>query len=358
MKILFYLGHPAHYHLFKNPIKKIGPENAVVLIKTKDVLEKLLIEDKIPYINVDSGSSRNQAGKTFRIARKFFRRIYKIYNVIRKEKPALLAGSAAEIAVLGKIFRKPSYVFFEDDFEKVKPFGRITGPLATHLICPNVCSAWKWNYKKIGYDSYHELAYLHPDHFTPDREVVEKIFLQGTKNFIIRFVELGAYHDVGKKGITDELAMQLIKKLEPHGKVYVTSEREISPQFEPYRIAIRASDIHHAMHFADMFISDSQTMTAEAAVLGTPALRFNDFVRELSYLEELEFKYALTYGFRTDDFNSLLNKLDELLAMRDIKEVWKVRRNKMLYEKINLADWISEFLQTGKPVVKYKTELK
>jgi predicted glycosyltransferase len=49
-----------------------------------------------------------------------------------------------------------------------------------------------------------------------------------------------------------------------------------------------------------MYIGDSQTMTAEAAVLGTPAIRFNDFVGELSYLEELEYTFDLTYGIKTN----------------------------------------------------------
>ncbi len=35
-------------------------------------------------------------------------------------------------------------------------------------------------------------------------------------------------------------------------------------------------------------------MIAEAAVLGTPSIRFNDFVGKLGYLEDLEHKYGLT----------------------------------------------------------------
>ena len=54
--------------------------------------------------------------------------------------------------------------------------------------------------------------------------------------------------------------------------------------------------MHHALYFAEMFIGDSQTMTAEAAVLGTPALRLNNFVGKLGYLNELERKFNLTYG--------------------------------------------------------------
>ena len=43
-------------------------------------------------------------------------------------------------------------------------------------------------------------------------------------------------------------------------------------------ININPLDIHHVMSFASIYIGDSQTMAAEAGVLGTPFIRFNDFV--------------------------------------------------------------------------------
>ena len=54
MKVLFFLAHPAHYHLFKNSIKQFRKNNLnpIVVIKSKDVLEKLLQTENIPYINI------------------------------------------------------------------------------------------------------------------------------------------------------------------------------------------------------------------------------------------------------------------------------------------------------------------
>ena len=42
------------------------------------------------------------------------------------------------------------------------------------------------------------------------------------------------------------------------------------------------------MAFASLYIGDSQTMAAEAGVLGVPFVRFNDFVGRIGYLRELE----------------------------------------------------------------------
>ena len=78
------------------------------------------------------------------------------------------------------------------------------------------------------------------------------------------------------------------------------------------QLKISPEKIHHLLYFATMFVGDSQTMTSEAAVLGTPAIRCNSFVGRISYLEEEEHKYGLTFGFTPDKFDNLIIKIKEL----------------------------------------------
>jgi uncharacterized protein len=342
--ILFYLGHPAHYHLFKHAIRYFG-NRSVVVIKSKDVLEELLKSDGITYIKVEEPSKKSNTGSKVMLALRVLKRVKKLIGVINKSRPRIMAGSPAELALCGRLTGVPAYMFFEDDVEKVAPYGTLTGPMAAGLVCPDVCSAGSYHNKKTGYRGYHELAYLHPEHFTPDWELVKSVFNKGEKNFIIRFVDLGAFHDKGKSGITNDLASVLIDILKPHGKIHITSERTLPAEFEPYRISVSPSEIHHLLGFADMFIGDSQTMTAEAAVLGTPALRFNDFVGELSYLEDLEHRYQLTFGFKTHQQKELTEKLHELLKIKNTKQIWNERRSIMLHDKINVANWMISFLE-------------
>lgn len=344
MTVLVYLGHPAHFHLFKETIKNLQAKShkVVIIIKSKDVLEKLLIDSHLPYINIAPKLKKN--GKVA-LYFSLIKRIAILTKIILKYKPTKLAGSAAELAILGKLFRIPSYVFFEDDFEVVPKFAKIAGPLATYLVCPNCCSAWKWNAKKIGYNSYHELAYLHPNHFTPDASKIKNIFDLTKRNFILRFAQLTAYHDVGKSGIDTTIAQQLIDTLLPHGNIYITSERPLEPQFEKYRIQISPLDIHHALYFADMYIGDSQTMTAEAAVLGTPAIRFNDFVGELAYLEELEHKYQLTRGIKADNPQKLIEVTTALVNTENLKQIWQERRTYMLKQSIDFSEFMIRLLE-------------
>ena len=218
----------------------------------------------------------------------------------------------------------------------------------------------------VHYPSYHELAYLHPNHFTPDPSVVQGYGIDTTKPyFILRFASLNAHHDDGIKGINTEVAQNLVDILSPHGQIYITSERELEPQFEPYRIRINPLDMHHVMAFASLYIGDSQTMAAEAGVLGTPFVRFNDFVGRIGYLRELEDVYQLGYGIHASPLTeespirrndgslqpsgteALYSAVEALVAMpaNERQTLFHSRRKQMLSEKIDYAKYLTWFIE-------------
>jgi len=164
--------------------------------------------------------------------------------------------------------------------------------------------------------------------------------------FLIRFSALNAHHDKGIKGISNEIAERLVKILEPHGTIYITSERPLEPQFEKYRIKINPLDMHHVMAFASLYIGDSQTMAAEAGFLGVPFVRFNDFVGRIGYLRELEDKYELGYGIKASAEGSvekLCERVETLVSMpsSERKATFAARRQQMLNDKIDCAKFLS-----------------
>ena len=144
-----------------------------------------------------------------------------------------------------------------------------------------------------------------------------------------------------------EIAEHVIELLKPHGQIYITSERELESQFEPYRIRINPLDMHHVMAFASLYIGDSQSMAVEASMLGTPCLRFNDFVgrKKISVLEELEHVYQLTNGISSHNAEQLYSKIQEILAMPDARAVYQARKEKMLAEKIDVTKFWTWFIE-------------
>ena len=119
------------------------------------------------------------------------------------------------------------------------------------------------------------------------------------------------------------------------------------------------------MESTSLYIGDSQTMAAEAGVLGVPFVRFNDFVGRIGYLRELEDKYELGYGIhasvlpadspirRTDGsvqpsgVEELYKRVEELVAMPSDqrRKLWSERRKQMLSDKIDCAKFLTYFIE-------------
>lgn len=345
MKILVYLGHPAHFYNYRNVIPRLKEEGhqVEILIKKKDVLQELLDNAGIPYHNIlKEGRRDSKLG----ILWGTLKRAWRLNAFCRQFHPDILTGTSVENSWIGKLRHISVININEDDADVVPKYAKLSYPWATEILTPVVCDNGKWNDKSVKYDSYHELAYLHPNHFTPSRGIVEQYFSTETPYFLIRFAKLKAHHDTGIKGISTEIARRLIEILKPHGRVYISSERPLEPEFEPYRIHIRPIDMHHVMAFADLYIGDSQTMAAEAGVLGVPFVRFNDFVGRIGYLKELEEKYQLGFGIKTNQVDELYRTVQELLALSDRRDVFQGRRQRMLSEKIDLAKFLTWFIGT------------
>jgi len=186
MKILIYLGHPAHFYIYRNSIldwKKAG-HKIYILIKKKDVLEDLLKSANLPYYNIlEEGRGDTKFGMFIGALRRGVR----LSAFCLRHKPNILVGTSVENSFVGKILGLPVININEDDADVVPLYAKLSYPFATEILNPRVCNSGKWDTKAIKYDSYHELAYLHPNYFKPDCKIVEKYFSSVKPYFILRF---------------------------------------------------------------------------------------------------------------------------------------------------------------------------
>ena len=102
--------------------------------------------------------------------------------------------------------------------------------------------------------------------------------------------------------------------------------------------------IHHALYYAQLVVSDTQTLTTEAAILGTPAIRCNNFVgtNDMGNFIELEQKYGLIYCFR--DSKKAIQKAVELASHPDLKQEWAIKRERLLADKIDVTQFMVSFI--------------
>lgn len=363
MKIVVYLGHPAHFHLYKNVIRNLKNDGHTVevLIKKKENLEQLLQNSGIPYHNIlRKGRKDTKLGMAFGAIKRIWREL--VFCI--KEKPDLLTGTSVENSYVGPLLRIPVVYCGEDDADVIPLQAKICYPGASVVLTPDSCDDGQWNGKTTKYPSYHELAYLHPNHFKASKQIVKEQGINPDKPYaIMRFVKLKANHDDNIKGINKEVALRLIELMKPHMDIYITSERPLEPELEPYRIRINPIYMHDVMAYASLYIGDSQTMAAEAGVLGVPFVRFNDFVGRIGYLRELEDDYQLGIGIRASSNELVSERISELekpcgpealyeaveklmaLTEEERKRVYGERVKKMLEEKVDYAKFLTWFLE-------------
>lgn len=335
MNFLIDIGHPAHVHLFRNLYAELKQKGHAVFVTVKDIpiAKKLLDIYDIPYY-VLGKKSDGLLGKFVDLIRFGT----KIWSLCRKHKIDIALGSSINIAHVSRFSRIKSFIFDDDDSAVQPLMAKYGHPYADYIVSPNVLDYERKRPNQLTYPGYHELAYLHPNRFRPDPSVLAEAGIrEGEPFFLMRFNAFKAHHDIGVSGLSIEQKRMLVHRLSEVGKVIITTERNIDDEFLPYQLKVSPEKAHSLLYYATMLIGDSQTMTSEAAVLGTPSLRCNSFAGRISYLEEEEKKYDLTYAFLPTQFVDLQDKLEELLAVPNLKAVWADKRERLLQDKIDVT---------------------
>jgi len=342
LNILVDIGHPAHVHLLKNFIKIMQEKGNKVIVTVRNIPAAihLLKIYGIEYIEFGS-KSYTLIGKTFRQLK--YDKL--ILDLVKKHDIEIGMGTSLTVAQVSRISKMKSFILDDDDSAVQPLFTKFVHPFSDYLISPDVLNFERKKKNHITYAGYHELAYLHPNRFSPDENVLNEAGVEkGEDYFVLRFNAFKAHHDFGIKGISNENKHKIVNILKERGKVFITTEKEIDPEFEEYKLAISPEKVHSLLYYAKMFIGDSQTMTSEAAVLGTPAFRCNSFAGRISYLNEEEYKYGLTFGFKPEEFEFMTRIIRQYLDVKNLKEIWKRKREKMLSEKIDVTSFFVDLI--------------
>ena len=349
MNLLFYFGHPAQYHFLRYTLKELRQKGhkITILIKTKDVLENLLIENNEEYFNI-LPEGRQQS--RFSILFGLLKRDIRLFRFALGKKYDLFVGTDPSLSHVGFLLRIPVITVLEDDIGVIPSLAKLTYPFTSYILTPTPVKVGRYISKKIAYEGYMKLAYLHPHYFTTSSINIEKPYS------LIRLSQLNAHHDFGIKGISEELLDRILAILTHYGKVFISSEKPLSPKYTTFQLSLNPSEIHQYLANAQILISDSQSMSMEAAMLGIPSIRFSDFAGKISVLEELEHKYQLTFGISSDKPEVLINKLNELISEKALSEKFQVLRKKMLSEKIDVTAFLVWFINNFPESVKIMKE--
>lgn len=340
MRILIDIGHPAHVHFFRHPISILRSHDHEVIVTSRDKEFALDLLDELDIRHIPLSSLGK--GGLFNLAKELFVRNYALYKVIKEYKPDFMAAiGGVSIAQVGKLTGIPSLVFY--DTENAKLQNAITYPFASCVIVPRCYEAWVPKRRHIHYDGYHELSYLHPDYFTPDRNRALDNGLAATGDtFFIRLVSWQANHDIGETGWHHKLTRKLANKLGKLGKILISSETALPEDLQQFSYTGKLSEVHHVMAHCRLFIGESATMASECAVLGTPAIYAAETGR--GYTNEQEKKYQLVRNLHKLDWNILDSTIDDMLNTPATE--YAKRRQQLLKDTIDVAAFIVNCIET------------
>lgn len=338
MRALIDIVHPAHAHFFKNPVRLLRDAGHSVHITSRDKDCTLALLDGLGLEH--ECLSRQNSGDIPGMARELVTRDRALTRVARTFRPDVMAGLGGIcVAHVGRWLGIPSVVFY--DTENAHLQNALTYPFATRIVVPECYIGWTPGWKTTRYRGYHELAYLHPRYFTPDRAIaLENGLAPDGDTFLVRVVSWKASHDVGVHGWSTELLETVVGVLADRGKVIVSAEGPLPAGLEAYRFDGDSGQIHHLLAFCRAHAGESATMASEAAVLGVPSVYAATVSR--GYVDEQDRRYGMTEVTGTGASREILDALARAIDMpRDEVEN---RHRRLLDETIDVSGFAVDML--------------
>lgn len=379
-RVVVTIQHPAHVHFFRNAIAVLGERgyDVSVFARDKDVTCELL-----EAYGIDHEVLAGTADSPLELAKVQAVYEYRILKRVRRLEPdALLAIGEPAVAHASSFVDGHSVLFTDTEHATLQ--NALAFPFAD-LVCTPRAFRDDLGDAQYVYDGYHELAYLHPDRFTPDPTVLTELEAgpnapaavpgaatgsaseaatestseaasgaaaeadSGTATdgagddslVVLRLVSWNAAHDFGQHGMDG--IEHLVTELERAGAtVLVSAEGDLPPAVADRRFDLPPERMHDLLAHADLFLGESATMAIESAILGTPSLYVSDL--DAGVLEELETRYGLLQRrAREAGPNAIADAARELLATDP--STWDRRRQRLLEETVDTTAFVVDTVE-------------
>lgn len=340
MRVAFFINTPAQAHTWRYIIENLIKDGFQVKILARDYDSAPVLLDKYGFdydIYIEPGKYR------YLRSLQILPHVWYGYRLALRFNPHVIVGFGVIEALTSFFLRKPCLIF--TDSEPV-PLQNYLNKLFSSVVLTPDCFNGDFGNKHIRILGYKELAYLYPNYFQPDPTVINELGLDNKEKYVIlRFNAFDAVHDIGRRGFSLSDKYKLVRELEKYTRVFICSEKKLPDDLARYNLPISFERIHHALYYAHLLVTDTQTMTTEAAILGTPAIRCNNFVgpNDMGNFIELEQKYGLIYNYREPD--KAIKKAVELIKRPGLKEEWQQKREVLLKDKIDITAFMVWFIE-------------
>ena len=338
-RVLFDVGHPAQVHLFRNAIEVLerAGHETFVASRVKEVTVDLL-----DAYGIDHAPLTTRGDSFPALLWELLLRERRLLSLARSFEPDVVVSRLSPAAAhVSRIVGCRNVVVSDTHIDS--PAMRLLNHRLTLPFVDTICAPGDFDLpvptRKRRELDFQELAYLHPEYFQPDPFALSEAGIDAVEPyFLVRLAGWDAYHDVGHQGLSPDAVRELVSFLSAHGTVYLSAEEALPADLREYRLPTPPEHVHDALYYADLYVGDSGTMSTEAAVLGTPAIRTNTLVGEgdENVFRELEHRYGLLSSFADED--EAIAEVKRLVEAGIDENEWHRRRDRLLDEQPNVTE--------------------
>lgn len=339
MKVVFFIHTSGQTYLWKNVARILEYKGHEILFiaRNNESVYTILDECNIKYLTYGA-MCKTSFGKILQ----FPFQLLRLFSPTHNFKPDIVIGFGPMETFMGMLLRKPSIIF--DDNELRSLFDRLSWQFTASVIITPSCYEKDLGERHVRCNGYKELAYLHPNYFSPDTSIFTDLGITNREQFVIlRFGSFVAIHDIKRKGFSLKDKYLLVDKLSKVARVFISAEGTLPTDLMQYKLPTSYHKIHQVLYFADLLIGDTGTMAWEASVLGTPSIVCASFTPYLGNFIELEHNYGLLYCLQEVD--KAIDKAIDLIKQPYLKETWGIKRSRLLKEKIDIAQFFADFIE-------------
>jgi predicted glycosyltransferase len=331
MKILFDLLHPADVNLFKNSVYTLSQQGHSIFLayRQRGVLD-IIARSEFPEIDLTRlGIHRkSRLGKLYSIIQKEIL----TFKFLRKNKIKLVVCQGLACGIACKLLGV-KILHYDDDSEYRLTF--LLGKLFSDIdVMPDFIPVSGKNIYK--YKGFKELAYLHPDYFTPFEEIIAEYGLQPYNYVFIREISNVTLNYLNPRRLLPEI-VDYLKKY--NIKILLSIEDKMLVDDYSESCIIMKEPIKHLfslIYFSRFVISSGDTMARESCLLGNPCIYTGGRIMSAN-------KKLIDIGVmvKTDEIALVFKTIDEMM---DISFIQKT--------KVKMSDLIAnEFEDTNEVIL-------
>lgn len=330
MTILIDIIHPAHLNLFKRLIFYLTDNGHTVIITCiKRGKLPLIVEKELYPIHVHFLGQHKGTRFSILFQANFLRFFQIFFFIIGKKIDVGISFGSFIMGACLTILRKPNIHLGDDPERKMNAFLELL--TCTERYLPPIINP---SGKTKTFNALKEWAYLSPDYFKPNPEILKKYNLQPKKYFLIREVSTGSLNYLGQEiGIISSFA----SKLPQNYKVILSLEDKTLLNLYPKEWILLKEpvpDIHSLIYYSKIVISSGDSMAREGAMLGNPSIYCgNRFMKANQLLIEKNILFKVNPVDVPVFVNGLIHDQFDFTQQDNF-------RNRLLFEWIDVNNFI------------------